>query len=269
MVSEMDELEFLLAHPICGGAPEGEGEGEGESEGEDEGGQGEGENKAKGEGERDAGDTGRRQPPGSDKFIPKHRFDEVNTSFQTYKKFGSPEDIQVKLARLEALEKQPQNRYTKERSAQIREDLLAVIPELKGVLESTKSATETFVSVGVRQNESFLKEIGIEVNDENNHYLQELIGGVIARKPEYINRFYGRDTTVFADAFKEVKAKFWPNVGRKVPGLDRMAVKKPPVVLPGKKAAEPKKITPGPLADRELLDDASERAFAMLDSQTE
>lgn len=275
MFSEMDELEFLLANPICGGSPEGEGEGEGGGEAEGKGGEGGGEGEqhvSEGEAEgRDAGDTGRQTSMPGDKFIPKHRFDEVNTRFQQYKGLGSADEIKAKLARLEALEKQPSNRYTEERKKQIREDLLEVFPEIKNVLDTSKTQTETFVSTGVRQNETFLKEIGLEVNDENNHYLQELIGGVIARKPEYTSRFFARDTSVFGDAWKEVKSKFWPNAGRKVPGLDKIGLKKPAVTPAnaGKKPAEAKEIKPGPLMERELLDDASERAFAMLDNQME
>jgi hypothetical protein len=267
MFSVDAELEFLLQHPLCGGAPEGEGEREGEaSQGAVSEGQAELDASAA---RRDADDTGRQA---AEHMIPKHRFDEVNNRFNAYKVFGSPEELKAKLARLEALERQPQNRYTQDQAKEIREDLLRVFPELQGVLETQQTQTKSFVSFGVKQNEKFLQELGVEVNENNNNYLQELLGGVIARTPELTTRFLARDQTVFADAFKAAKTAFWPNTKRAVPGLDKTQIKTP--AKPGStgkpaQKAQASEIKPGPLMERELLDKAGEEAFELLSSQME
>jgi hypothetical protein len=246
---------------------EGEDEGGGEGEGTGEGGESGGE----AAGQRAAGDKGDTKD-GQSAMIPKHRFDEVNTGYQTYKRFGSPQDIQSKLDRLAKLEKMPQNRYTEDQHKEIREDLFRIVPELQGLLDSAGTSRKTFTSYGVTRNETYLKELGIEVNEENNRYLQELIGGVIASKPEYQQRFFSLDRAVYDDAWKETKGRFWPNLKRNVPGLataqNKSLPKQPMTKKPGETKGKEEDLS-GPLRDRNILDEASERAFARISEQQE
>jgi len=232
-----------------------------------------GEGDQAGAGQRAASDKGRIDDQGH--MIPKHRFDEVNTRYNAYKGFGSPEDVKAKLARLAELEQQPQNRYNDKQQKEIRQDLLRVMPELEGVLRNVEVASRTYTSYGVKQNDTFLKELGIEVNEKNNKYLQELIGGVITSDQALLDRFFAHDRDLFKDAFQQVKATFWPNLKRTVPGLEaasRKAPAKPGASAgngtPAKPAGDKPKPT-GPLADREIMDQASEEAFARISSQME
>jgi hypothetical protein len=232
-----------------------------------------GEGDQAGAGQRAASDTRRTDDQGH--MIPKHRFDEVNTRYNAYKGFGSPDDVKAKLARLAELEQQPQNRYNDKQQKEIRQDLLRVMPELEGVLRNAEVATRSYTSYGVRQNETFLKELGIEVNEKNNKYLQELIGGVITSDPALLDRFFAHDRDLFKEAFQQVKATFWPNLKRTAPGLEaanRKATPKPGANAGNGTPAKPagnKPAPSGPLADREIMDQASEDAFARISQQME
>lgn len=205
-------------------------------------------------------------------WIPKHRFDEVNQKYAAYRNFGPPTEVQAKLARLAELEKMPQNRYNESQATEIREDLLRVFPELRSVVDSHKNQSTTFIAHGARQNDRFMKELTIEANEANNLYLQELLGGVISRTPELSQRFYARDPSVFDDAFKIAKGIFWPNARRTVPGLQTVQKKTPAQAGANNGKAgktEEKEIQPGPLYERQILDRASEEAFAKISEQME
>lgn len=201
-------------------------------------------------------------------MIPKYRFDEVNQRYRPYRELGlSPEDIKQKLARLEELERQPQNYYTDERKTQVREDLMRVFPELQSLVSTHESNSKSFVSAGVAQTNEFLKSIGIEATEKNNRLYQNIIGGFIQEDPEMARRFYARDRTVFADAIKAIR----PLLGlskRIVPGLDT-ARGKTPLKQPAAQQAKPNgetkpEIKPGPLFERQVLDEAGEAAFARI-----
>lgn len=207
------------------------------------------------------------QRRGRQDFIPKHRFDEVNRPFQAYKTLGTVDDIKSKLARLQELESKPETYYTEERKRQVREDLLRVFPELQTLSATHQANNATFVAKGVRDTDEFLKQIGVEVNPANNHAFQDLIGGVISRDPNLASRFAARDATVFQDAIKIVRG--FVGAKRNVPGLDVSRGKAParasaPAQTNGKAKVEPKEIKPGPLFEREVLDQAGEAAFARL-----
>lgn len=268
--SETAELEFLLNHPFIGGDNEGEGEGEG---GDEKGDQGEGKGDQKsGEEGRDTGETGGEQPPKDGKWIPKHRFDEVNQGYTKYKGLGTAEEIQKKLTRLSELEALPQNRLNDKEKTEIRKELLHVFPELQIMSQMLEVQREAYTDYGKTVNETFLKELGIEVNDSTNQYLQELLSGVIAADKKLLRRFYAMDQKVFADAFAVAKKTFWPNVKKVVPGANlqvkKVAPKAPTNQKPDEKKEEKKETNGqlGRLEERALLDDASEKAFELLEA---
>lgn len=221
-------------------------------------------------GERASGDTGE-QPPKDGKWIPKHRFDEVNQGYAAYKEFGKPEDIKRQLGRLKELEALPANRINDKEKLEIRKELLHVFPELQGMLSMQEVQRQAYTERGATVNNDFLKEIGIEANEANNQYLQELLSGVIAADQKLLRRFYAMDTSVFADAFAVAKKTFWPNVRKVVPGAQlqnkKVAPKAPATQKPGEH--EQKKDPNAALSrmdERSLMDEASEQAFALLES---
>ena len=264
--SEVAELEFLLKHPFCGAAPDGE-----TIEGEQGGDQGsaEGDQANKG-GDADPGDKGDKTPPKDGQWIPKHRFDEVNQGFTKYKEFGSPDDIRKGLNRLKELEALPQNRTTDKEKAEIRKELLQVFPELSVMTNMLEIQKEAYTERGAEQNNEFLKELGIEVSESTNRYLQELISGVIASDKTLLRRFYAMDDKVFKAAFDIAKKTFWPNSRKPVPGANLQNKKILPKAPSTQKLAEEKKKPEGNgqlgrLEERAVLDEASEQAFAMLE----
>src|SRR5574337_821457 len=263
--SDDEVLTFLLEHPFAGGAPE---EGETTTEGEHQEGQGE---RPPSGGNAQPGETGR--PPVEGQWIPKHRFDEVNTQFGQYKQFGRPEDVKKRLDRLAELEQLPQNRLNQKEKSEIRKELLQVFPELQVMANTVQVQREAYTDRGATLNNDFLKELNIEANEANNNYLQELLSGIIAADPKLLRRFYSMDDRVFQDAFKIAKQTFWPGVRKPVPGARTESIK-----LPGKAPGQQKVAGQKPPVDkapttrmeeREALDDASERAFALLDQARE
>ena len=116
------------------------------------------------------------------------------------------------------------------------------------------------------------KELGIEVNDANNRYLQELISGVIAADKALLRRFYAMDQKVFKAAFETAKKVFWPNVRKQVPGAtlqNKKILPKAPFSQKLEDATKGEKKSSngqlGRLEERDALDQASEAAFAMLE----
>lgn len=211
---------------------------------------------------------------GSD-WIPKQRFDQVNRGFQAYRSLGSPAEIAAMKAEYERLKAIPSNKYDPKTEQEIREDFLRLFPEMRAVVNAHQTQTSSFVSTGVRKNDTFLKELNLEVNQVNNQMLQDAIGGIIARDPDLNERFYARDPTVFDDGFRLFKKLMNIQQKRVVPGLDMARTKTVPRV-PSKPNAgnggtppSKKVIQPGPLFERETLDQASEEAFARLGEQME
>lgn len=219
-------------------------------------------------GDRDSGDTGGK-PPKEGQWIPKHRFDEVNQGFTKYKEFGSPEDIRKGLNRLRELEALPQNKTTDKEKTEIRKELLQVFPELQVMTNMLEIQKESYTERGAEQNNEFLKELGIEVSESTNRYLQELISGVIAADKTLLRRFYAMDDKVFKSAFEIAKKTFWPNSRKPVPGAKLQNTKILPKAPFTQKPTEDKKPGPngqlGRLEERDVLDAASEKAFEMLE----
>lgn len=205
-------------------------------------------------------------------WIPKQRFDQVNRVSQAYKHLGSPAELQRMKEEYARLKAQPGNRYDQKTAQEIREDFLTLFPEMRHVVNTHQTQSTSFVSSGVRKNEGFLKELGIEVNETNNNMLQDAIGGIIARDPDLNERFYARDASVFDDGFRLFKKLMNIQQKRVVPGLDTVRTKtvpKAPSKPSGNGGAPPKKIEPGPLFERNVLDQAGEEAFARLEAQME
>mgnify|MGYP001578814459 CR=1 FL=1 len=219
------------------------------------------------EGNRTPGDTGK--PPAEGKWIPKSRFDEVNQGFTKYKEFGSPEDIRKGLSRLKELEALPQNRTTDKEKAEIRKELLQVFPELSVMTNMLEIQKEAYTERGAEQNNEFLKELGIEVSESTNRYLQELISGVIAADKSLLRRFYAMDDKVFKAAFDIAKKTFWPNVRKMVPGANlqgkKILAKAPSSQKPDEARKPETNGQLGRLEERDVLDKASEKAFEMLE----
>jgi hypothetical protein len=210
------------------------------------------------------------QPPKDGKWIPKHRFDEVNQGYTAYKEFGKPEDVRKALGRLKELEALPANRINDKEKGEIRKELLHVFPELQMMTSMLENQRQAYTERGSTINNEFLKEIGIEVNAANNQYLQELLSGIIVQDPKLMRRFYAMDTEVFKDAFAVAKKTFWPNVRKVVPGsivqAKKLAPRTPTQQRPDEAKGEKKSDQMGRLEERAMLDDASEQAFALLES---
>ncbi len=270
---------FILT--IDGEDDGGEGGGAGDTGGTDQNQQGQGEQQGGAQGQSQQGEqqAGQQQQQfgqrrGGSDWIPKHRFDQVNRGYQAYKRFGSPEQIQQQLDTLQRLQQNPANKYDQKTAQEIREDFLMLFPEMRSLVGTHQNQTIAFVSHGVRQNESFLKELNIEINETNNQLLQDAIGGIIARDPDLNARFYARDSSVFAEGFSRFKKLMNLQQKRVVPGLDatrNKTVSRVPSKPNGNGGTppKPKQIQPGPLFERETLDQASEEAFARLSEQME
>ena len=226
------------------------------------------------EGKRKPGEAGD-DPPKDGKWIPKHRFDEVNTGFGKYKELGSPEDIRKGLARLKELEALPQNRTTDKEKAEIRKELMSVLPEFQEMSSFMKLQRTNYTKMGASLNDGFLKEVGLQNNEKTNRYMQELLSGIIAEDRELLERFWGMDRDVFKDAFEIARKTFWSGVKRPpVPGATTQA-KKTTSQAPAKQKSDDngdgkgKKKDGEPLdrmGERDLLDKAGEDAFAMLEA---
>lgn len=233
--------------------------------------EGQPESQTEGEAERDSGDTGGTAKPPKGEWIPKHRFDEVNQGYTRYKEFGKPEDIAKNLARLKELEALPQNRTTDREKAEIRKELLNVFPELQVMTQMLEVQKQAYTERGAELNDDFLKELGLEVNEQNNRNLQELLSGIISSDQKLLRRFYAMDPKVFESAFAVAKKTFWPNVRKVVPGAGTQAKKVIPKA-PEKQATQdkPGEKKPGGqlgrLEERDIMDKASEEAFALLES---
>lgn len=264
--SEAEELEFLLNHPFIGGDGEDGGDTGNAGEAEGEGEAAAGAAGETGEGARKPGDTGERDANGQ--MIPKHRFDEVNRGYQEYKSLGDSKAIKAKLDRLAQLEAMPQNRYTDKETKEIEADLVRALPWLGHLRQQYETSQKAFTSGGAKLSEGFAKEIGIEANEDNHHFIQELVGAAIFKDPDLKQRFFALDNTVFKDAWTKVKGQLWKN-SRSVPGLSVAGKKLPPSAPAGKPGAKGKKeeVPDGPLGDRDLLDQAGEDAFARLAEQ--
>ena len=210
------------------------------------------------------------QPPKDGKWIPKHRFDEVNQGYTAYKEFGKPEDVRKALGRLRELEALPANRINDKEKTEIRKELLHVFPELQAITSMMEVQKQSYTERGAEVNNEFLKEVGIEVNDSTNQYLQELLSGIIAQDPKLLRRFYAMDTNVFKDAFAVAKKTFWPNVRKVVPGSNvqskKIVPKAPMQQKSGELRQEKKSGQMDRLEERAMLDEASEQAFALLES---
>jgi hypothetical protein len=229
------------------------------------------------EGQQQSGGEGRTsgeadvKPPKDGNWIPKHRFDEVNQGYTKYKELGNPDEIKKSLNRLKELEALPQNRTTDKEKSEIRKELLSVFPELQTMTNMLELQREAYTERGAAVNNDFLKEIGIEANEANNKYLQELLSGVIAADPKLVRRFWAMDPNVFTEAFAIAKKTFWPNVRKVVPGAQVQSKKIPPKAPSQQKSGEgeQKKDPNAPLSrmdERAALDAASEEAFALLES---
>jgi hypothetical protein len=263
------ELEFLLSHPFSGGAPDEDAGDEGKgADSQVEGAEGQDDQS---EGERASSDKGDQPPSKDGKWIPKHRFDEVNQGYTKYKGFGTPEQIKQRLDRLAELEALPQNRLNDKEKGEIRKELLHVFPELQSLLSQAEVSRQSYTERGAALNDTFLKEVGIEVNEATNRYLQELLSGIIAADEKLLRRFYSQDMKVFEEAFAVAKKTFWPNVKKFTPGATVQAIKTAPSVPSKQKGGEekPEKKEGEPLSrldERNVLDKASEEAFALLEA---
>src|SRR3990167_2262570 len=97
------------------------------------------------------------QPPKDGKWIPKHRFDEVNQGYTAYKEFGKPEDVRKALGRLKELEALPANRINDKEKSEIRKELLHVFPELQTLTSMMENQRQAYTEQGAVANNDFLK----------------------------------------------------------------------------------------------------------------
>lgn len=249
-------------------------DGDGEVEGVEDTGTGAGGQNTPTEGEeqpdgRVAGDTG-----GSGHMVPKQRLDAVLAQLREYKKYGDPAAIQKAVDRLAWMEANPGKKYSEKELQSIEAELLQV-PGLSRAMSAAQrfeqfeaKQSKRFVDYGGRQTDKFLTELGRTPDDKNRAALSHAIAGVIQSDPDLLDRFYGLDTEVYADAFKAFRNQLLGNLPLKrpaIPGADvqrtKVAAKAPAGKAPAKAAqTEPK-------TDRELLDEAGDAAFeALMDS---
>lgn len=151
-------------------------------------------------------------------ILPKHRFDEVNQRLQAYNAFGSPEELQRKLAEITkapapVTEKSPS--LTPEQQAKDEEAkayILSLFPFLKDQPQQTKQMSDF-----MRQNQERAEFQEKEAEEEHNKWLDtgtsriaELAkeAGLDVKDPENMD-LIARGVVARLHASKELSAKFY------------------------------------------------------------
>jgi hypothetical protein len=253
--------------------------------GDKEVGEGDGSEAAVGEegsenlGEGSDGGEGGKKPP---EHVPYSRFQEVNARAKeldaTVKKFmalGTPEEIAARLERLKELG--AASPYTEKELKEI-EDRLMVIPTFRKIVEFVESQSKTsaesskaFLGSMRQRTATYMKELGLEFKDERQRErAQFMVEGIIAEAirtdPELLKRWQLSDKSVIDDAIKasqsvlgllrrNMNAKVQGNKASIKPGAPFQAPKKP---AEGEPPKDPRDL------EREILDKAAERGFAIL-----
>ena len=213
--------------------------------------------------------------------VPYHRFSEVNGKLKSleaemaeYKKYGDPKSLAEMKARYEEMSKG--KRFTNSELSQIRNDMFTAFPELKQYEEDRKTRFENFVSTGEQRADKWMKDLGYHNagdddaakahNTKIHRLLQGVVAEFIAADESLVRRFKVGDSAVYDEAFGEVKKLL--GLGNLKRQLDAQVLKtKKAGAQPVNGGAIPKPTGDGkPKSDRDILDDAHEEAFAMLEA---
>lgn len=221
-----------------------------------------------------SGDTGRRpQVPAGD-MIPRHRLNEalekarqLESTIKSYQELGRPEDLKEAMSRYKELTKG--TRFTPSEKDQLRAEMLELMPELRYIQQDRTNRQETFISRAESEVNSLLKEVGLEVNDDNNKDLQELIAGRIARDPKLVQRYQAGDLGAVKEAWMDIKRRFsFGNTKRtteanvqRLKGATRAPSTPQSSAVPKKPLEE--------LTEREVLSNAHDTAFDRIEAQLE
>lgn len=224
--------------------------------------------------EGEQGSDGSRAPggQGGSHMIPKSRFDEVNNSLKAFKDLGlSAEQIRNMQQRMKWMEENPGKRYTDKETDAIQRELLQVPAVAKAVQMADRydkymeRLSKNYVSDGNKQTESFLKELGREVNDKSRNALTNALSGIISSDKEMMERFMSFDPSVFKDAFLAFKESMGLAAPPKIPGAALQSKKVPSKpVGPGKAPSGKEPANEPPKSERDLLDEAGDNAFDLL-----
>lgn len=230
-----------------------------------------------GDGNGGGDESGQQQP----RTVPYDRFVKVNQEAKKakelqalvdqYRSFGNPEDL--KLLKTQHAEMLKGSSFTPSERDKMRKELLETLPELNQFKSFVEAQGRSFIDAGTNRVNKYVGEIGMEANEERNHFIQELLSGCIAatgpdgkpKRPDFIRRFAANDLTVLDDAWKIVKKELWGNNTRKPSSnaADVARLKKP--AAPGNNRI-PDKQNDKPLNERDQLDQDGEKAFALLES---
>lgn len=221
-----------------------------------------------------SGDTGRRpQVPVGD-MIPRHRLNEaldkarqLENTIRSYQELGKPEDLKEAMSRYKELTKG--TRFTPSEKDQLRSEMLELMPELRHVQQDRINRQETFINRAESEVDNILKEVGLEINENNNKDLQELIAGRIARDRNLVMRYQAGDIGAVKEAWLDVKRRFhFGNTKRSVEAnVQRLKVGSRAPSSPSATAV-PKKLLEE-LTEREVLSNAHDTAFDRIEQQLE
>lgn len=271
----------ILAHPITGGAPDGDGgdDGDGDSFGDPlPTGAPSGapaavvDRPARPTDPTSARPNGAAPPgaPGTEPMLPKHRYDALNKQLDGYKRFGSPEDIERRLKRGEEISKATGTAYTPAERERLRTEFMELFPEMRTQMEQDTAAREAYQAQAEGKIPTYLKDLGLEANDDNNYDLQEMLAGYIARDKGRLARYRRGDLAVIDEAFSEVKKRVFDplrQTGRRsaLSELQTRGTRPVPRNPRGGSATT----TDKPPEPAKTLEEASERAWQRLQGSTE
>lgn len=191
----------------------------------------------------------------ADIMIPKHRFDEVNAKAKAYESFGTPEELQEKLAKLQELTKPKPSTEVKtaeqriedlnDEDKEVQKYLGKIAPEINQLPEVIKMVKEMQAerkaereylekqvqaekeqerAVLAKHNEKAMevikdlaKSAGLNVEDEVNMKLvANMIADMVHADKELTNKYYGeKNLDILKDVFKDFQKRFFSGVQRK------------------------------------------------------
>lgn len=212
--------------------------------------------------------------------IPYERFSQVlgelkaaKAQIEKYSQLGDPEKVAQSLARLKELE--GRSPYTDNEIKAIEERLLHV-PLLRKMVEFIESqerlqqeSSSAFLQAMRQETASYMKELGLEFKDEAQRkraqlQVEAILAETIKSDPSLLQRWRFNDKTVLRDAIRDAQGVL--GLLRRTTNAQIQKSKAPikPVLSrpPAPKESESPK-DPRDL-EREILDKAAEKGFAML-----
>ena len=214
-----------------------------------------------------------RKPDGD--WIPRHRFNEVNTQFQTlkpqfeaYAKLGTVEQIAEKLKRAEEFGKD--RTFTPTETERVRRELFEAMPEFRVWQQERELRTQHATRTAIGKLDGWLGELGVTKTKDNEadftkraSQLEHILTAVIAADPVMTSRAAVHDLTVFDEAWKEFKRTYGIGQTRRQQDAKLLQMKHPspkPAAASSKPEGKPEEEK----TEREILEEANAKAMEML-----